>query len=272
MRIFGVDFTSAPRRAKPITVAHAKLRGPVLLLERIENLPDFASFEAFLRRPGPWVAGFDFPFGLPRGALRAFGWPEDWEGMVRHCAGLGRKQFAERLNLDRVSRPVGERYRYRLGDRLAGSSPAVRLHQVPVGFMFFEGARRLSDSGVHIPGLRETGDNRVALEAYPGYLTKKQLGITTYKSEARRGQTEQREANRKSIVNSIRAGKPLGLRLETSQRMLASLVEEPMGDRLDAVLCALQAASGWKQRNARYGLPRALDPVEGWIVTVTGNP
>jgi hypothetical protein len=268
LRILGVDFTSAPSKTKAITVARGIARKSVLQIEDIEDLKTFDAFERLLQRPGPWIGGFDFPFGLPRDALKAFGWPEDWEKMVRHCARIGRAKFAQRLNEDRISRPVGGKYRYRRGDRLAGSSPAVRLHQVPVGFMFLEGAPRLANAGVHIPMLRENGANRIALEAYPGYLTKAQLGVVSYKSDERRKQTQQRENNRRAIVENIRRGKPLGIRLEAPRSILQSLIEDPSGDRLDSTLCALQAAWGWQNRKNQYGLPRTLDPVEGWIVTV----
>src|SRR6185503_5090654 len=65
LRIYGVDFTCAPRAAKPITVAAGRLRKSALELERVERLQTFAEFEALLARPGPWVGGFDFPFSLP---------------------------------------------------------------------------------------------------------------------------------------------------------------------------------------------------------------
>ena len=74
MKIYGVDFTSAPRRAKPITVAHGFFRNSVLHMEKIEAIEDFDAFEGLLRRPGPWVGGFDFPFGLPRELVRDLGW------------------------------------------------------------------------------------------------------------------------------------------------------------------------------------------------------
>jgi len=70
MRIYGVDFTCAPRRAKPITVASASLKHHELHLEQIERLETFGEFEAFLARPGPWIGGFDFPFSLPRELVR----------------------------------------------------------------------------------------------------------------------------------------------------------------------------------------------------------
>src|SRR5229473_1962611 len=65
MKIFGVDFTSAPCRRKPITVASAVLTKDLLRVEAIERHETFADFEQFLARPGPWIGGFDFPFGLP---------------------------------------------------------------------------------------------------------------------------------------------------------------------------------------------------------------
>ena len=38
-----------------------------------------------------------------------------------------------------------------------------------------------------------------------------------------------------------------------------------MGDRLDAVLCLVQAA--WASTQPRFGLPADVDPLEGWIVS-----
>ena len=75
MRIYGVDFTCAPRRAKPITAAVGRLKAKALDIERVERLQSFKEFEALLARPGPWIGGFDFPFSLPREVVRDLGWP-----------------------------------------------------------------------------------------------------------------------------------------------------------------------------------------------------
>jgi len=268
MKVFGVDFTSRPRHRKPITAAVGNLVDRELSIESIEEIGTFEAFEDFLQRPGPWIAGFDFPFGLPRDAIEAFKWPLKWEDMVEHCAKMGRQKFEERLNRDRISRPTGNKYRTRKGDRLAGSSPAVRLHQVPVGKMFFEGAPRLARAGVHIPGVRAGDQNRIALEAYPGYMTLKMLKIASYKSDSRSKQTEQQLENRRKIVGSLRERNPLDIRLQASRRFLRSLIEEPTADRLDSVICAMQAAWGWSNRERNFGLPASMDPLEGWIATV----
>jgi len=45
MKIFGVDFTSAPCRRKPITVASAVLMKDLLRVEAIERHETFADFE-----------------------------------------------------------------------------------------------------------------------------------------------------------------------------------------------------------------------------------
>ena len=74
----GVDFTSRPTPRKPVTLAEGRLVGDVLRLERLRALPDEAAFAASLREPGPWLGGFDLPFGLPRELVTALGWTAAW--------------------------------------------------------------------------------------------------------------------------------------------------------------------------------------------------
>jgi hypothetical protein len=47
-------------------------------------------------------------------------------------------------------------------------------------------------------------------------------------------------------------------------------VADAMGDRLDAVLCLMQAA--WAALQPGHGLPTQVDPLEGWIVTARRLP
>ena len=71
MLLAGIDFSCNPSRRKPITVATGRLDGARLVLDDVADLPTLAGFEAWLRTPGPWLAGFDFPFGLPRAFVDA---------------------------------------------------------------------------------------------------------------------------------------------------------------------------------------------------------
>src|SRR5205085_12611292 len=153
LRIFGVDFTCAPRAAKPITAACAVLRKNVLKLERIERLTTFAEFEALLAQPGPWVGGFDFPFSLPLELVRDLGWPSPWPALVAHCSGFGRLLFLAAVDAYRNTLAPGSRYAHRATDLPAGSSSPMKLVNPPVALMFHEGARRVLASGAHIPAL-----------------------------------------------------------------------------------------------------------------------
>jgi len=259
---YGVDFTCAPRKAKPITAAVAVLEKDRLSLEKIERLETFAEFEALLARRGPWIGGFDFPFSLPRELVRDLGWPSTWDRLVGHCAAMTRLEFRERLDRHRESRRVGERYAHRATDTPAGSSSPMKLVNPPVALMFHEGAPRLLASGIFIPALIEGDRARVALEAYPGLLVRKHLGIReSYKSDTRSEQTPARRAVRRRIVAALREGRPLGIRLETK----LDLVADGSGDTLDAAICAVQAA--WAARRPGYGIPAHAPAGEGWIVT-----
>ena len=207
MRIFGVDFTCAPRRAKPITAAVALLRKKTLHLERIEHLHSFAEFDALLARPGPWVGGFDLPFSLPRELVRDLGWPQEWPALVAHCAAMSRLTLRQTFDSYRASRPIGSKYVHRATDYPAGSSSPMKLVNPPVALMFHEGAPRILASSAHIPALAQGDRSRVALEAYPGLLVRKQLGIReSYKSDTKRDHTPARRAARKRVVEALKRG------------------------------------------------------------------
>ena len=67
MLLAGIDFSCNPSRRKPITVATGRLDGSRLVVDDVAELTTLAAFETWLRTPGPWLGGFDFPCGLPRG-------------------------------------------------------------------------------------------------------------------------------------------------------------------------------------------------------------
>jgi hypothetical protein len=138
----------------------------------------------------------------------------------------------------------------------------MKLVNPPVALMFQEGASRLAVSGIRVP-LLATGDaQRVALEAYPGLLVRKQLGFReSYKSDTRSEQTPERTTARVRIVRALKTGRPLGIKLRTR----ADLAADGSGDTLDAVICAVQAA--WAARQPGYGLPARVPRAEGWIIT-----
>lgn len=264
MQIVGVDFTSAPRRAKPITIAVGETEGggDVLRIDRIDAHAGWASYEAWLAQPGPWVGGFDFPFGLSRELVEHLGWPQTWAGLVTHCATLERAQLRATFKAFCDARPVGNKFAHRVTDGPAGSSPSMKWVNPPVAYMFHEGARRLLDAGVTVFGLHAGDPQRIALEAYPG-LVARAVTRASYKSDERAKQTPERRAARERIVQSLEDGThPLGIRLVLKKALRRELIADGTADWLDAALCAVAAA--WAARRPNFGLPLQLDPVEGW--------
>lgn len=266
--LIGVDFTSAPTRRKPITVAYGEREGALLRLERLSDLEDFRSFEALLEQPGPWIGGFDFPFGLPRELVETLGWPLEWVGLMQHYAAMARPEISAVFATFRAARPEGSKWAHRATDlpSAAKASPSMRDVNPPVAFMMHAGVPRLIDAGVHIPRLLDGDRIRVALEAYPGLLARELIGPRSYKSDERAKQTPERLIARKDLVDALEQGRTrLGLRLKLSHAQRDELVADAGGDRLDAVLCLVQAA--WAAGQPGYGLPAQVDPLEGWIVS-----
>jgi len=274
LTLLGCDFSSAPSRRKPITLAVGHTdRGRVLLTgaERFDTLDAWGQRMA---ATGHWVGGFDLPFGLPRELVTHLGWPTDWAACMAHYAALSREAIRDTFAAFCDARPVGGKFAHRATDGPAGSSPSMKWVNPPVAFMLHAGVPRLIAAGVTLPGLHAGDGQRVALEAYPGLLARSVLGNVSYKSDDKARQTADRLIARKTLINALENGQvPLlqavGLRLKLTHAQRDALADDASGDSLDAVLCLLQAAWAEQQHRAgqpRYGLPE-FDPLEGWIVT-----
>ncbi len=268
MKIYGIDFTSRPNGSKPITCLECVLDGDTLRAGPLTEWQDLDSFEAALRRPGPWIAGIDFPFGQSRRFIENIGWPHSWQDYVAHARTLGREGFRSALDSYRASRKPGDKEHRRATDTAAGSISPQKIYGTPVGLMFFEGAPRLRDSGVTIPGLQDGDPHRIVVEAYPGVLARFFIGRQSYKQDQRSKQTQAQHDARRKLLRIISSGDYLahyGIKVAATM----SLADEPGGDDLDALLCAIQAAWAWTQRDEGFGAPIDIDPLEGWIADPT---
>ena len=266
--LYGIDFTSAPRRRKPITVARCQRQGNRLWLESLEDLLDFAAFEAFLEHPGPWLAAMDFPFGQPRKLVENLRWPGDWAGYVETIAALGTKaRFREILKAYRDPRPPGDKQHPRAIDALSRAQSPMTVYGTPVGLMFFEGAPRLARSGCRILPVRPEGDPaRTVVEGYPALVARTLIGRRSYKTESRAQDTAERRQARADLVAGLGSGRlrqPYGVVVECDSLLAERLVEEHPADHLDALLCAVQAA--WASQRQDLGIHPDADPLEGWI-------
>ena len=266
--LVGCDFSSTPTRRKPIVLALGTAAGARVVLTRLERLESLDAFAAWLAQPGPWIGGFDVPFGLPRELVEQLGWPAQWRDCMAHYTGLSRAEIRDTFAAFCDARPAGGKFAHRAFDRLAGSSPSMKWVNPPVAYMLHAAVPLLLQAGVHLPGLHEGDTQRVALEAYPGLLARELIARRSYKSDDKAKQTPERLIARKDIVNALELGQTrLGLRLKLSHAQRDALVQDASGDSLDAVLCLVQAAWAARQGAPRYGLPAELDPLEGWILT-----
>lgn len=268
MRIYGIDFTSRPTPSKPITCLACTLAGTHLFADELTEWQNFRQFETALKRPGPWIAGIDFPFGQARRFIETIGWPDTWQGYVAHVSTLTRKEFRTTLDAYRQDRPAGDKEHKRKTDRAAGSISPQKLYGTPVGLMFYEGAPRIKAAGVTIPGLQSGDPNRIVIEAYPGILARRLTGRRSYKQDTKAKQTKEQHEARKDLVTIIKQGGVIrthGITVDAPD----TLADDPGADHLDALLCAIQAAWAWTRRAQHNGILQDYDPLEGWIADPT---
>ena len=262
----GIDFTSRPTKRKPITVALGHIRQGALRLDRLDAHTTFDDFAGWLRSDGPWLGVFDLPFGLPRELVLALGWPTDWAALMRHYAALSRAQIRDTFAAFCDARPAGGKFAHRATDGPAGSSPSMKWVNPPVAYMLHAGVPLLLAAGVRLPGLHDGDATRVALEGYPGLLARELIGTRPYKSDEKAKQTPERLIARIDLVDALdRGATRLALRLKLTHAQREELIADASGDRLDAVLCLVQAA--WASTRPNFGLPPQIDPLEGWIVS-----
>jgi hypothetical protein len=266
MLLAGVDFSCNPSRKKPVTVATGSLAGDVLRVEAVQELPTLDGFTAWLRGPGPWLGAFDFPFGLPRAFVEANGLGTTCAEVIASVRARCPTRMAWRACIDAWgnTQPPGKRLLHRRTDtasEVASTSP-LQTRYVPVGLMYYEGVARLVAAGVTMPRLHAGDPLRVALEGYPRRLAHALIGGRSYKNKDLPDRAQAREAI-VGLLESAPAGMRFPVALDPALRR--SLVADPGGDRLDAVLCLVQAACAAQREGC--GLPADVDPVEGWIVS-----
>jgi hypothetical protein len=228
------------------------------------------AFEQALHAPGPWVGGFDLPFGLPRELVTTLRWPLIWKECIDHFATLSREQIRDTFKAFCDNRPAGGKFAHRATDIPAGSSPSMKWVNPPVAYMLHAGVPLMLQAGLDFPGLYAGDTQRVALEAYPRWLARQLIGSRSYKSDDKAKQTPDRLIARKDILHGLVSGQA-GATLYLRPAQHDALAQDASGDKLDAVLCMVQAATAQQCHaggDRLYGLPPEMDALEGWIIGV----
>ncbi|MEN7341304.1 MAG: DUF429 domain-containing protein [Pseudomonadota bacterium] len=264
MQIIGVDFSSTPSKRKPIIAAYCTFDNKTLTLREFQRWVRLDDFESALVAPGPWVLGIDTPLGQARKFANHYPDIGSWPDLVQHLCGGDRARFRQLLETYKRDRPFGDKQHRRQCDQLAGSQSPQTLYGTPVALMFFEASARLHASGVHLPMHRDGDRQRVVFEAYPGFAARQLIGRNSYKSDQSNAQTAARTRYRHDLMGALTGPvgtHRFGFRVEAS----VDTENDHMGDAIDALICAAQAAWGW--RAGYVDLPKdRVDPIEGWIV------
>ena len=149
--LLGVDFSSAPSRQKPVVLAGGRRSGAVVKLETIERFSTLPTFAERLSASGPWLGGFDLPFGLPRPLLAAWGWPLDWAEAMSRYARTPRPELQAAFAAFCAARPVGQKFAHRVCDGPAGASPSMKWVNPPVAWMMHADRKSTRLNSSHIP-------------------------------------------------------------------------------------------------------------------------
>ena len=267
MKIFGIDFTSAPSRKKPITVAEAEIAQGSLVIQKIHTLASFDEFEVFLKQKGPWVAGVDFPFGLPGAFLSTLGLPHDWPDYVQELTQLSKPEFEQNIKSFKSKHSSPYKEPLRFTDVLASAQSPLKLVNAPVAKMFYEGSKRILKSGASIIPCHPQKGNRLILETYPALVAHR--FAASYKSETK--DTSSKNSARKDIISGVLSSEleiEFGFSVKIADVIKDEMQNDSKGDSLDAVLCSFQAAWAWQQGKPNYGIPtsnKSLTHSEGWI-------
>jgi hypothetical protein len=278
MKLIGIDFSSSPSKKKPIAVAKGEWVDDVIHVEELDSLTKLTAFSELLRNEIDYVAAIDMPFGLSRELVEGLNWPGKgrldsvaWADLIRFYGQLHRDDIRGTFKAWCDARPVGKKFAHRECDKPAGASPSMKWVNPPVAFMLQAGAPLLLKANVHIPGMQVGDSRRVAIEAYPGYLARKVLGRQSYKTDTVTKDSADRRMARSELLCALEDGMLLATPVKVRPYLRARLLEDAKADHLDAVLCCLVA--GWCERRKalNFGLPKRIDPVEGWIAPVSAQ-
>lgn len=283
VNLCGIDFSSSPSKKKPIAMAVGRWQGDVVLVEELVPMETLGEFSRFLHHgpssaaapPLPYVAAIDMPFGLSRDLVNGLGWPGQmrtdigaWADLIGFYGGLTREQIRTTFKAWCDARPAGKKFAHRRTDGPAGSSPSMKWVNPPVAYMLHAGAPLLLDSGVYIPWQQEGDANRVVLEAYPGYFARLVLGRQSYKNDDPSKDSPDRRMARSELLCALEEGMLLGIKVRVRPYLRARLLEDSKADFLDALLCVVIAAHTYRLKDSGWGMPRWVDPVEGWIAGI----
>lgn len=299
MRLYGLDFTSAPSKQKPLVLATGTIKDNTLVVESLTDLTGpkdhpFQGLEKTLDEPGPWLLATDVPLGMPRGLFEKLSWPKSsWKEFALKIASLSRQDFRRSIESLTVPIPKNEQKSGKTSkllrlkretDRVAGSACPMNCVNPPVGLMFHEAVRRLAARDIAVlPQHPAPNCDRFVIEAYSRLVVENLFGARVpYKQPSRQNtkvstssgnsrsqilhELFQRLRGKSKTTQGPSVDQIYGFTLKIPAKLEKTCLADDQGDWLDSLLCLVQAAWSFKQRPQGWGIPPDRHSLEGWIV------
>ena len=272
IKVFGLDFTSAPSKSKPLVFVHGYgTSRSNLFIFKLELWSNFINFEKFLSQKGPWVAGFDFPFGLPIDFLKKNKLSLNWNKYVNYLGKYTKNELEQKIKTFKDAQPYGQKDLNRITDSMNKARSPLKIINPPLIKMFYEGAKRLANSGITVIPFHLPHDNRIVFETYPALLSRLYTG--SYKSNRTIERNKNLRMSRQKILDGILSQhltKTLSFSIDLKEDIKKKILDDNTGDTLDSILCCIQAywsyLQGWP-----YFRINSKDLItiksEGWIVS-----
>ena len=271
--VYGVDFSGAKLAGRNIWVARAEFRnakrGPSLRLAELscleslagtaERVPALRFLVDLIRRSERALWGMDFPFGLPVEVM------DDgctWAGQLGHVRRWTDEAYALGLWCLGRAKALGGPNHIRRTTDVDVKAPFDCYHYRII-YQTFHGMRDVLGPLARSPRTavlpfqhrRLAGALRVVCESCPGSTLKRmRLPHQNYKQPAGGPLTARRRRTRHAILQGLSA------HVEVGDRFRRTIMRNPGGDALDAVIAAVGVEHAWRtadhaavRGHARYG-------------------
>jgi hypothetical protein len=266
MKFYGVDFTSSPSKRKPLVISvcreHADKSGEKkLALNEFILLETLTDFEQWIGELTDSVVGIDAPFGYPPEFRDALGLIGDWTAQAHQIEALGLERILSFADDFRRLRPAGQKEPLRSADRVTESVSSMKMFNPPIGRMAARLIPILARTQASIWPVRLATSSTTIFEIYCTPFVRTVIGWKSYKNPSRN------VTNSHQSKAELRA-KVLGkLPILVSDVDKAKVLDDGLGDFLDALIGAYEAFEGFKKLNANLLLvPDGVDELEGWTV------
>ena len=271
---FGVDFSGAKEAGRNVWVARATRSGRRLRLRELNSLerlagtaargPALAHLVHLIRTSTDALWAMDFPFGLP---IEVLDGRHAWADQLHWVHDWGDDAYGLGLECIRRARQLGDRMHLRRRTDTEAKAPFDCYHYRII-YQTFHGMRDVLRPLARARGVavlpfhyRKLPRARaVVMECCPSSVLKRlKLPHQNYKQPAGGPLTAKRRRTRHAILAGMRR------HIDLDAGQVRTVMRNPGGDALDAVIAAVGGHLGWTRSDHRAIARDDRYPLEGYL-------